>query len=717
MAASVWRELSSLPAGEKLLDRYGLVASRWVGAARAERALPPTWLLDKKGFRRALDRELPPGHGIGDIAGDPKHERRASRAARAYDRTFRAARDLELPELPAPPARVLIWTSPVVRPRGIELPFLARSLEVEASAELVRSAIAELWASVYFAECVRAFRAAQLRRVELATGLSLLPPHESAERAGLLDLLAQEEAPRAVVPVPGRVGSRRAESPLQLSLGRVELAALGGALAVRFGRVPEDLWREGPGRFELGVAALAALAEGRPSQERLALVELTGFESRGVALRGEKPSRLSLGRTVGEEILRQSALSTRVKQHEGAVAAAVTALSELDLAVLPDDGLKRTLEDAERLLRENAQVRSEALVSSELLLASAEALEPESALSIDAGLEGLGWLRLLVTWEERLSILRNDSACEKALLARADLPEGPGRRALRDAERVLAHLEPDALGPQEGSEACPAPSTWLLDMARVALLRPSDVGRACREARFAADRRLAAAEARRGHWFGLSLSAVRSLARDAVLLRETTRFLELSVHQLVGRIARDVDRRLGRIEPGLPRGAAFDCTLEELVEAVDLRGSSLSARVAWRRAERRAQRERKLGFWEPVPRARAERVGPVAGEPLSLGEGRGALVHLGGVAGEAEQAPVLVSEAFSPELLLALPYVSGLLVERGRPADSIATVARALGVPVLAAPGLPLATTAQRVILRASLQGGTFDVAEATDGT
>ncbi len=732
MAASVWRELSALPSGEKLLDRYGLVAARWAGAERAGRVLPRTWLLDRKGFRRALALELPPSHGVGDIAGDKAPARRAARAARAFDRTLGAARQLLLPDL-GDARRVLVWTSPVIRPRGIELPLLVHETEVAAEPEALREAIGRLWAVVYFEECLRRVREQGLRRVEMATGLSVLRSDEhdsesSEESATVRELLLANEPPRAVVAVPGRLVAARAEAALSLSLGVADARALERTLAERFRRVPSGFLELGHGRWELDVEKLAHFAEPRSRVERRALECLIGAGA-GLGALGtppREPSRLALSRTVGREIMRQGTLATRVAAHQKLVRDADTALGELDLAVLPDDGLKRTLEDAARLWAENAELGSEALLSSELLVSSSEELDGDSALRIDAGHEGLAWLGPLSTWQERLEVVRHDAACCDALATGAPLPEGAGRRALLEAERLLAHFGPDPLLPRDEARSAGAQeaSPWLLGLARLALRPTKSVATACREARFAADRRLAMDEARRSSLLGLSLAAVRSLTRDAVSLREQARADRLVITHLLGRIAADVDRRLRRIEPALPAGAAYDCTLDELVEAVDLRGSSLVARAQWRCAERQRQTERRLPWWSPRSEVVGSKVATEpgesnarssSGEPLSLGEVAGARVwseELGrsGAPSAESGGPVLVLETFSPTLLLALPYVSGFLVRHGARADSFAVVARALGVPGALLRELPtdeaaFAAEDARVMLRVGSRG------------
>jgi pyruvate,water dikinase len=573
---------------------------------------------------------------------------------------------------------------------------------------------------VYFSECLREIERLSLRKVELATGLTLLTERESTEQMSFMELLLEQEPESLVVPVPGRLSAARAESTLELSLGQPEMTGLREALSARFRRVPEGLFGEGQCRWELGVEALSRLAGPRHLHERRALTHLTGV--RAVASPdGAEPasSKLALGRTFARELLRQTALAPRAIAHERAVRTAALSLAELDLAVLPDDGLKRSLEDAFRLFEENARIASEALVSSELLVASAEELDPEGTLSIDAGLEGLTWLSALGIWEERLAVVQNDAECVAALAARAQLPDGAGRRALVEAERALGHFRPDLLAPlaDDGEAPRAHPSPWLVALAQLAVRRPADVVRRSREARFAADRRVAAAESGRGQLFGVSLAAARSVSRDAVLLRESVRSHGLTVSALFRRVVLDVDRRLRRIEPTLPFGAAFECTLDELVAAVDLRGSSLLARVLWRRAERAGLAKRQSTWWAPVGRGESTDASGVrfrSATALSLGEGRGPLLSWDGLSGlsrfegGASGAPVLLTSSLTPSLMLALPHVSGLLVRHGTRSDSVAVVARALGVPLLQSSDVPLAPPASRVILRAGSAEASF---------
>ncbi len=716
MAPSVWKELSTLPSGDKLVDRYGRVTARWADAMRV--AATPTWVLDRKGFRAELARELPPAHDVIDVAGDRATERRASRAARAYERTLGAARELSLPEW-GNARRLLVWTSPVIRPRGVELPLLVQSLEVTASAEAVREAIGRLWAVVYFDECLRTVRTLGLRRVELATGLSVLEgdgvsPAPKAAR----EVFAVAEPVRAVAPLPGRFDTQGAEGAFSLSLGAADAAAFGRALGARFRRVPAELAHRGPGRWELDVQKLAHFVQTRSRGERRALECLLG-ESEGLGgLSGPVPeaSRWALSRTVGREVFRQSTLADRVQAFERRVTDAVAALTELDLAVLPDDGLKRTLEDAARLWRESAELGAEALLSSELLVASSEELDPEGGLRVDAGHEGLAWLGYLSAWQERLEVVRHDAGCREALLGGVPLPEGAGRRALLEAERHYASWAPSLLAPgvESPGGARAEPSAWVRSLALLGLRRGRSVSLACREARFEADRQLALNEEAHGSLLALSLSAVRSLTRDAVALREQVRVGRLRLFGLLSRITLDVDRRLRRIEPSLPVGGAFDCTFVELVDAVDLRGTSLVARVLWRRAERERQVERHLPWWSALAsEPRPEEGGAVtqSASPLSLGEVSGpALVAPWDGANEVPREPVLVVRAFSAALLLALPYVRGFVVERGARSDSFAVVARALGVPGLSIHEAPrntptLAVDACRVMLRAGSRG------------
>lgn len=677
-----WRELEELPRGAKLLDDYGEVTSRWRAAADAGVDLPDTWVLDKKRFRRALESVLPPGHRFAEILADRSALRRAAKAARAFERVAAAAEDLVLPEWPETTRAVVLWSSPVVRPRGVELVGLGQCLRTTPDPAEVRRAVGSLWASVYLEPWLLEIATRGVKRVDVVVGLTALEeaplaPHLDARSAEIMDtnsaaqswtaLLTDEERSPSGFPFPAATRAPGPQSALAVDIGAHAAFAFAHLLRERWGRGGGRVVRQHAARWQWDDQATLELVEQARGAERAALCALVGLAppegERGLFGR----IRVGLGRVAGREALRHGSLVSRVSAHEQRSNDVLAGWSELDLAVLPDDGLKRTLEDARHLLARTAGLAAEATWSAEMLLACCETLAPGSAPWIDAGLDGLPWVTLLAEWEERLSVVRHDGPCCAALTREPPpddlraLPEGPGRRALLSLQASHGFLAEDPLEP-----ACPRLEERpqdLLRLARLALAAPCDVYGRCRAARFAADRALAAAESTQGRFVAVSFGGVRSLARDAVLLREQLRFIECRVGALFRRLAFDVDRRLRRLEPGLPAGAAFDCTVDELLEAVDLRGSSLRARVAWRRAERELFRRRREP-WFPLSGSTA----PSATREVLLSPG-------------PLDEPASV-ERFDGLWLLALGYLPGARVRWAAPGDAPVVLARALGVPL-----------------------------------
>lgn len=682
-----------MPSGAKLLDDYGEIVARWRAAKDAGVVLPKTWVLERRRFRRALEAALPPGHRISEILSDRSVLRRAAKAARGYERLAAAAEYVSLPEWPAEAEAIVLWSSPVLRPRGVALSGLVQSMTVAPTVEAVREGIGQLWASIYLEPSLRALAARGVKRVEVVVGLTVLGRGESAsgdagsrpsDAESWTALLTEEEHPATGFPWPGGPREPAPPSTLALDLHGAGATAWRSLLRKRFGRAAATLVQQGPGRWQWQAEVALELLERSPPEERAALCWLLGLPL---------PSdRRKLWKQLGGaprwagEGLRKRDLEARVAAHEARCRDAMAGLVELDLAILPDDGLKRTLEDAGELVRSTVELVAECSERAAILVGCAEMLAPGSAPWIDAGLEALPGLDLCAQWEERMSVVRNDGACRTALASAAvtrvgDLPEGPGKRALSTFATSHGFFAADPLEP-----ACPRlgeDPRELLSLARWALEAPVDVLARCRSARFAADRALATVESKQGRWFALSFGALRGLARDVVLLRERVRWIEAHVGALVRRIALDVDRRLRRLEPGLPTGAAFDCTVEELREAVDLTGSSLRARVAWRRAARARQRAHPEP-WFSAEQARLTRgtADRTLGLCLSPGRAQGAAI----------------AETLDGLWFLRLAYVPGVLVRWATAADGVVTLGRALGVPIVSTLGRVLPRGSATVI-------------------
>jgi pyruvate,water dikinase len=203
----------------------------------------------------------------------------------------------------------------------------------------------------------------------------------------------------------------------------------------------------------------------------------------------------------------------------------------------------------------------------------------------------------------------------------------------------------------------------------------------------------------------IELIAVRSLVTRTqrfTRMRERMRTWVTRVLGMLRVIALDVDRRLRRIEPTLPRGAVFFCTYDELVQALRSGRAEVGHVVRLRRAEHLRDAARPdppptfIGRPPPVqlPPVSGRRL---AGLPASGGvvEGR-ARVLPPGTGGLDAVCPgeVLVTRttdvALSPLFLVAAAVVT----ELGGPLSHAAVVAREYGIPAVV--NVPGATVAIR---------------------
>ncbi len=694
--AILWRELSDVRSSKAAAKRFGTSAAQWVQAREAGRELPRTWLLDRRAFRAAVAKSVPPGHDVFSIAAERSAARRSEKAARAYQRLAASADSVPVLDLPEGAGRLLVWGSVVTKPGSVELPSLAACVEIDSSEELA-DAVAAIWARVYFERALEEVVEAGVVRLEIAVGVTPLAADQPDEERGFIErLCGVPSAPTdAQSTCPGWSTGGGTESALCISLGRRAVSRWNAALAESWGRVPQGLFRQRPSGWKMEVPVAARYIDRQSGLERVALASfLEPAPER--ELRGGAPSRsvLGRGRDLGRVVrvwgacaLRGARLAPRVAEHERSVQEATAGLDEMDLALLPDDGLKRTLEAMVRCFEEAQQLRVETSAVVEQLTACVGMVAPGAELLVDAGLENLPSLAPLSAWEQCLSVLRAHEAARRALGDGCFPPDGPGARALQRFGFDHPVLGLGALDPARPrlTESPEQMVAW----AGFGLVKAVDAAACRRVAGFAADRMLAADERRRSRGAALSMGALRASTRDAITLRERVRAAEMSIAYMLRRIASDIDGRLRRIEPRLPRGSAFDCSVHELLEAVDLRGRSLEARVAWRRAERTSRRlERRLRR----PGEAGE--GPLSGAALAPGHAEGVLTPFDGrrrtASGGGSQAEVVLwVEHLDPLLVLALPYVAGVVTKEGRLGDSAAVAARVLGKPLLRAVDVP----------------------------
>lgn len=622
--ASGWTPLESIPA-QKLLKKYGGAAASFVRSASTGALLPPTWLLDKKGFRRAVESELPADHEVCDVI-QGEAGLRAQRAARAYERLVHA--ESSVPELPLefPSGRICVWSSVVTKPLD-PTPFGTALFDVEMTD--VRDAVSSLWAWIYLDSNLRRLPRG-VTRVEVAIGLTL---YADEPPAFLLTHSQPAEESEVFAPAPGFVRLALPLVELERSILRATADAWRKEISSLVKSVPAKLIVVGARELGLPEGVRAKLAARTRSPLSAAAAEMClgplggpvepfgtpGAVRSAVELLGQLGDAPALERRVQD-------LGARVREH-------FAWMREMDLAILPEDGLRRSLEELARFFAEEATLIAKTSVAAALHQSAYAWLTSVPVEEVDAGLE-VPLVHFLVDFEEAMARVRADVRAREALTRVLPPPPGPGFRALEAFRRERAEL----FG---FTDASVLPHD-LVEAARLALSGPVDISSLVAHTRARADREVASFEARHSRMFGALVSPLRAQARSLVVLREEARYLEAITSLLFARVAEDVDRRLVRMEPGLNRGASYHAGMDELVRIVDLRGAGLRARVEWRRAELEA------------------------------------------VTGSMEGASPLwgVARLRRLPLVLRLPYLEEPLSYSGRASDTVPLVARALGAHV-----------------------------------
>jgi hypothetical protein len=373
---------------------------------------------------------------------------------------------------------------------------------------------------------------------------------------------------------------------------------------------PEEVARllsELPDRLERSVADEIL---GRPrDQLQAGRISFSPFEL-------VKNAKIGLGRALsGPELIR------RVERISEAVEERARSLRELDLAVLPDDALKTTIEQQNRLFEGCAALAAECHVTSRFLCHAYASVSGVPLGLVDAGLS-VPLLNPLLAFEEAMVAVRQDAAQRRG---QAPLLRGSaGERALQQ----FRERYPEFFGMSALDELPRA----LQVAASAALPEAVDIVQRCRAVKVNFDREVLEREAARHRWVASTLSPLRAQAREFVVLTETARLAEVRAAHFLLMTFAEADRRLKRMEPGLGEGPALQLSLAELIEALDMRGTSLRARAGWRRSET-------ARTWE--------------GEQLGIA----ALRHL-------------------PQAFL-LPY-GGRIEFSGRASDSLAVTARAI---------------------------------------
>jgi phosphohistidine swiveling domain-containing protein len=483
------------------------------------------------------------------------------------------------------------------------------------------------------------------------------------------------------------------------------------------------------GRFYLNLSAFMRIAAQVPGLSPRAILGVSGGASEaaihtlekqvaGVSSRG---FLLRLPLVAPRLIAQQAGLEAEATAFEREAERARRTLFEMDLGLLPDDGLATTLTSARKLLHHTGGLMlrcASASLASHLALvmflqraltkkrAQPDDLDAPVAMSpaeqaghvakvLTGGVLELDSARPGLVLSAVAALARQEPAAREALaaggLARIeDLPEGPTRRAL---ERFLAEL-----GDRAVREAELATPRWsedprpIFDMLAAATAAPhSDGAAALARARALADRELALLEARLPT---LEITLVRALVTRAqrfTRLRERLRGWVTRVLGLLRLIAKDADRRLRRIDPTLAPDSAFFCTYDELVRALGSGRADVGPVVRLRRAQHARDEARPDPPATFVGRPPPVVLPPAAGALLKglaasggVVEGPARVLEPGQPHLEAVRAgEILVSRTTDVGLSPLFLVAAGVVTELGGPLSHAAVIAREYGVPAV----------------------------------
>lgn len=460
------------------------------------------------------------------------------------------------------------------------------------------------------------------------------------------------------------------------------------------------------GRLMMNLSAIAL----RAPETTIERVEMAGAQW-APELAREPPSRSILplvGLRFAQIITELSALSDEIGRFEREAEQQRRWLAEMDLAILPDDALTTTLAEVQAFL-----VRSRRLDAR----ASAAVVTAHGLLSSVLGAAGpgdAGFLAHLVSAGADVVTGRASRAlCHVAAIARldpsgaralaegaAELPEGPLGRAVEQFLRAYGDrglLESELLVPRFGED--PAP---VFAMLRVGLAaEPVDPDVVLARVRAGAERTLAALEPRQSFFEARLARDIASRCRELLRLRERSRVRTAHGLAMMRFVARDVDRRIRRIDATLSEDSALFLTVEELSIAVKEYTADLTPIVRSRRldldAERRGPAPPPCFRGAPFPTFLLPSDPVLRGIGCSSGVGEGRALRVGPRLQGLERfrpGDILLVESLdlghSPLYFHARAVVS----ELGTPLCSAAVVARDSGVPVVA--GIASATSLLR---------------------
>lgn len=443
---------------------------------------------------------------------------------------------------------------------------------------------------------------------------------------------------------------------------------------------------------------LSALVESAP-ESAIERIETAGAQW-APELAREPPPRSILplvGLRLAQMVTEIGALSDEIARFEREAEQQRRWLAEMDLAILPDDALTTTLAEVQDFLvrawRLDARA-SAAVVSGHGLLSSVlGAADPRHA----------GFLAHAVTAGSDVITGRAARAlCHVAAIGRLDpegaralsngtreVPEGPLGRALHRFLQAYGDrglLESELLVPRFGED--PAP---VFAMLRVGLTaEPIDPDIVLSRVRVRSERTLSMLEPKLSFFEWRLCRDLASRYRELLRLRERCRARIAHGLSMMRFVARDVDRRIRRIDPSLEEDAALFLTLDELAFAVKQYSADLTPIVRSRKLDLETEKSGPSppscfrGAPEPTFAVGADSI--VHGIACGGGTGEGKARRIGPRLEGIEHfstGDVLVVQSLdlghSPLFFHARAVVS----ELGTPNSSAALVARDSGVPVV----------------------------------
>ncbi len=458
------------------------------------------------------------------------------------------------------------------------------------------------------------------------------------------------------------------------------------------------------GRPYLNLKALTASFSREYAAEARFLAQLSCPEpdgSAGPTLPKTDP-RFLLPKLLASLTLSESRLRTRLREFSAEALQHQNWLLELDLAILPDDALRTTLREISTFIQQTCGLYCEskfhlvrALTAlSNLASVSDDKRAPERTLSALAGLGDIASTQVCLDAQALAHSLARDPETLRALQDGArsvsQLPAGVAAASVeRFVERhgawPLSGLEVSA--PRLGEQ----PGMLLALLASVEDARNEDVGYRARPLQARAQQHAESLAKAAGWLEKRALSALMARAAGFLRAHEELRLWLMRALGMLRTVILDAERRLRRLDPGLPIGAAWHLSLPEIAHALFNGRSDLAHLVSTRTSSRlrqlhetpRAPYLKNLTDPQPV----LTKAGPrLHGCYTGSGSFTGTVVRLASLqAGKRRLGPdsVLVTPAVDGYTAILMGFAGATICAVGHPLCHVATVARELGIPTV----------------------------------